>query len=347
MQIKDIQLINYRNYQNREISFEKSINLITGQNGQGKSNLIEAIQLLSTLRSIKTHQTKELIMQQKDHALLKATVCDDNHGENKIQIQIQDQQKTIKINQKILNKSSELLKIFSTVTITHEDINIIDGEPTKRRKYLDIILSKTDNYYMHELKDLKRIIKLKNIVLKTEKIQNQTLLEDYQQKMTDLNKQLVKKRKEFVLYIEKKLNKYLKEYFARAQYKNIQIFYKDTMGEYPGQEILNKERQYRECLYGAHRDDFSVQTGETEVKKYLSLGEKRILSILLKLAEKDYYVEKYSISPVVLVDDAFMGLDAEKAVIMKNLLDMKLQVIVTSTEKSVEVFKAKVNIIEI
>ncbi|MFA4917615.1 MAG: hypothetical protein WC560_13220, partial [Syntrophales bacterium] len=270
-----------------------------------------------------------------------------NQGENQIQINIQDQQKTIKINQKTLNKSSELLKIFSTVTITHEDINIIDGEPTKRRKYLDITLSKTDTYYMHQLKDLKKIIKLKNIILKKEKFQKQNLLDDYQQKMTALNIQIVAKRKEFIQYIEKKLNHYLKQNPINKQLKNIEILYKDTLNEQPEQEILNKEVHYGECLYGAHRDDFYIQVGQTEAKKYLSLGEKRILSILLKLAEKDYYVEKFSINPVVLVDDAFMGLDAERAVIMKNLLDMKLQVIVTSTEKSAEIFNAQINIIEI
>ncbi|OGI08085.1 MAG: hypothetical protein A2Y40_09695 [Candidatus Margulisbacteria bacterium GWF2_35_9] len=334
MLVNSIELINFRNYSSRKFQFNNNLNLIIGNNGQGKSNLIEAIQFLSISKSIKTNISLELIKSGCIESSIIAEITDDDSFKNSIHIKFNNRGKQIILNNKLLIKSSDLLKTFNTVYISEEDINIVSGSPVERRRFLDGFLTKTDFEYMDNLKQFKQIIKQKSKLLKEEKI-NRDILVLYNTKLIGINKIIIKKRRKFLEYVKENIQNYLENKFHHIKNKKVEIIYTNTLNnENDEKEMVNKEIKYRECLYGAHRDDFSINFQEKNVKKYMSLGQKRLISFILKLSEKDYLIKYKKINPVILVDDAFNGLDDQTIKITEELLQDSLQKIVTTTNKN-------------
>ena len=226
----------------------------------------------------------------------------------------------------ILKKSSDLLQEFTTILISPTDVSIIDGSPSIRRRYLDTILSKTSQGYLEIIKDHKRIVEIKRKILKNNQI-NEQLLSVYQEQLVSVNLQIVKQRQILLKELHKSANMFLKKYYPTVGV--IELNYTDTLK----QTDLLKERNYKECLYGAHRDDFEILLNDKSAKKYCSTGEKRLISLLLKISEKKLFNDKAGIKPVLLLDDAFLGLDDERQKIFYYLIENDHQKILTATDE--------------
>jgi len=325
MLIKSIYLYNFRTFIDKRFTFTEQNNLIIGLNGKGKSNLIEAINFLSSARSFKTNINKEIINFNQKEASLIAEVVNEKKV-SKINIVFkEDGSKKISINNSILNKSSDLLKEFTAILVSPNDITIIDGTPSVRRRYLDTILSKTLPGYLDIVKEQKRIIDIKRKVLKGNTI-NEDLLNIYHEQLKKVNTKIVSYRTKILQEIQETANKYFKQYYYKVGF--IELKYVDTFLL----EDIVKEKNYRECLYGSHRDDFEIYLNEKSAKKYSSTGEKRLISLLMKISEKNLFNDKLKIKPVLLLDDAFLGLDDERQTIFYELIESDHQKILTSTE---------------
>ncbi len=332
MLLESIYLYNFRNHLDQKFTFNSLNNLIIASNGCGKSNLIEAINFFSIARSFKTNVNREVVSFGNKEASLIGEIKNQRKSKLKI-IFKEDGSKKIIVDNNVLKKSSDLLKEFTTILISPNDISIIEGSPSIRRKYLDTILFKIDDGYMELMKRYKKVVDIKRKLYK-EKIINETLLSIYQEKLEKDNKQIVIKREKLLKELTKEANAYLKKYYPKVG--EININYNNTFLNLD----LEREIRYHECLYGSHRDDLEISLNKEICKKFSSTGEKRLVSLLLKISEKEIFNKTSNIKPVILIDDAFLGLDDERQRIIYDLIDNDHQKIMTATDdKHIDLIK--------
>ncbi len=340
MLIKSIYLYNFRTFTDKKFTFTDTNNLIIGLNGKGKSNLIEAINFFSSTKSFKTNTNKEIISFTKNESSLIAEVVNEKKVSKINIIFKEDGFKKISLNNNLLSKSSDLLKEFTAILISPNDVTIIDGSPSIRRRYLDTILTKTETGYIDNIKEQKRLIDIKRKTLKEPRI-NEQLLSVYQEQLQKVNIKIVKNRSLLLEEIEETSNNYLKIHYPEVG--AISLRYIDTFIN----SDVKKEINYKECLYGSHRDDFEILLNTKEAKKYSSTGEKRLISLIMKVSEKQLFNSKLNIKPVLLLDDAFLGLDDERQTIFYELIDNDHQKILTATDERHQDKLSNLNIIRL
>jgi DNA replication and repair protein RecF len=340
MLLESIYLYNFRNYIKQDFNFNKDNNVIVALNGIGKSNLIEAIYIFSIARSFRTSVNKDLINFGKNDASIISNIIN-NNKKNKIKVIFKkDENKKVFINDNIVKKTSELIKEFTAILISPNDVSIIEYSPSVRRKYLDMIISKIIDNYIQESNELKKIIENKRKILKEEKI-NEDLLSVYQIKLEEINVEIINKRKKILIDLENIVNDNIQKFYK--QIEKVSFKYINSFDNFD----IKKEKKYRECLFGAHRDDFEIYLGNINSKKFNSTGEKRLISLLLKIAEKEIFNKKLSIKPVILLDDAFLGLDDERKDIFFKILENDHQKIITTTNEKDLYFLNNINIIKL
>jgi DNA replication and repair protein RecF len=326
MLLQRLELQQFRNYKARKFEFTENLNLVIGPNGSGKTNLIEAIQFFSLTRSIKTSVLHEVIRQGEDQAFLAAEFLHIHPYE--VTIQIQPHGKTIQVNQKNVSRSSDLLEIFFTVQIQPDDIQIIRGTPQDRKNFLNLLLMKLDKEYFQDLKQFNHLLKQKRRLYKQPVAPNMQVLLSYQEALLPLHQRIVQNRKKSLYKLQEIMTRDLTSTLG----KNLEIKYEESLSaDFGVEEILKQEIKSRECLFGAHRDDFSFIFQEQSARKFMSLGEQRFLALLLKLSEIQLVREQKKIDPVVLLDDAFLGLDDQRKDLILQLLESPLQKIMTLT----------------
>lgn len=331
MQCQRITLFQYRNYPKKSFDFHPGFNVLVGLNGVGKSNLLEAVNYFSIARSLRTHQTKDVIQLGQNESYIQGHFQADNNLEHDIKIQFQATGKNVLVNGKKLTRSSDLLSIFYTIYIAPEDIELVQGSPAERRRFLDIFLSKLDEEYIEVLKRYQETIKQKRKALQDHEI-DKTLIELYQDQLEPLIRLIVTKRKEQILAFEAAMNDYLKRYYEDIY--PVRLHYQDSLKKERLEDWTAKELKYRDCLVGPHRDDFSFELKEQNARRFMSTGEKRLLALLLKVAEKEMIKKKKGVNPVLLLDDAFLGLDQSRTIVSQELLRDALQTIITVTDES-------------
>lgn len=332
MQIEKVFLKGFRNYLEREFVFKDKINIILGKNGIGKSNLIESIMFLSMGRSIKTLHLNEIINFNSNKAEIHAVLRDDLGRINKIDVLIENsQKKRITVNKKLLLRTSDLFTNFLAVFIDQKEIDIIEGSPSIRRNHLDLILSRIRKEYLFNLRKYNEILNNKRRLLQKEQI-NYILYEAYTEEQKKVNNYIVKHRTIMLKDIENSVNNEIKEYFRELGemdliYKN--SFLKET------EEVTREESFKRQCLYGIHRDDWYISIKNKEAKKYLSTGEKRLISLLIKAVEIKILFKETGLKPIIVLDDAFMGMDKKRQAIVHGIIEQNKenQIFITSTDK--------------
>jgi DNA replication and repair protein RecF len=342
--VESIILKNYRNHASSQFIFDPTCNVILGNNGQGKSNLIEALYFLSLAKSYRTNNIQEVIEFGQTGAKIEATVIDRNNHKRNIGFHFTPKGKTVTLDHKILNKSSDLFDVLGILFLPHEDIQLICGSPAERRRYLDSVLSKLNLTYFNALKSFKRINKQKKIILKNDNI-DKVLYSTYQDEIGEYNKIITKERETYLSFIGNKLEEYFQTYLKKE--KKIIITYQNTLDKLSQEEVIAKEIRYRESIFGAHRDNFYIEMDKIDVKKFCSLGEKRLFSVLIKLAEKEYLSQLGYSNPLILVDDAFLELDSKYRTLIKPFFENASQKIMTTTSKKAVPMTEKVTYIEI
>jgi DNA replication and repair protein RecF len=353
--LKQIIAKNFRNYSTLNISFkkEKKINLIHSPNGMGKSNLLEIIYYLSYLRSFRNVLDKELILKGQDNFYIEGTYKD-NYLTNTIKINYK-KTKDIVFNDKKIKKYSEIFGKLLTVLFCNEDIFIINGSPSIKRKFFDIFISAIDINYLYILKDYQNVIKQKNYILKSNNTSN--LLSVYNRQIAKLILQIQNKRQILIDEINKQFDEsYQKIGLFKEKVKIIycpSIKNKDLNEE----NILNfleensKEELKNLCsIFGPHRDNYLFLIRGIPFAKYASFGQTRLAALVLKFIQAEIYREKLKVNPILLLDDVILELDRQKQSKFINELVNYSQIFLTVTDKDyVELFNKKdeINTIEI
>lgn len=335
MWIKEIELMNFRNYEYRKIKLNETLNVFFGENAQGKTNIIEAIFLASIGKSFRTNKEKELIKFNQERAQVEINYKKSDR-EGKIRIEIGNK-KNIFLNGIKLKKVSELLGNVNIVIFSPDDINILKGGPQNRRRFLDIMISQLKPNYMHLLNLYSKTIEQRNNYLRQIKFENkkEDLLDIWDEKLVEYGVKIYEYRKEFIEKIKKKIIEIHKEITQEKEKIDIEYF-SDANTR---QNFINELKSRRKLdiikgftTKGIHRDDFSIYINNKEVNIYGSQGQHRTVILSLKLAELKVIYDEIGENPILLLDDFMSELDNKRRInFLKSIKDT--QVIITCTEK--------------
>ena len=335
MWIKEIQLKNFRNYKEEKIKLNKNINILYGENAQGKTNIIESIFLCSMGKSFRAKKDKEMIKINEDICSVEVEY-EKSDREGKIKIEIGNK-KNIFINEIKIKKLSELLGKINIVIFTPDDIEIIKGGPDQRRKFLDIMISQLRQNYIHILSLYQKTIEQRNNYLKQIKEENkdENLLEIWDEKLSEYAVKIYEYRKEFINKLIPKMENLHKEITNNKE--KIKIEYITECENKEKYIKLLKERRKLDILKGfttkgVHRDDFVIYINGKQINIYGSQGQQRTSVLTLKLAELNLIYDEIGEYPILLLDDFMSELDkSRRESLVKHIKET--QVIITCTDK--------------
>ncbi|SHJ84729.1 DNA replication and repair protein RecF [Hathewaya proteolytica DSM 3090] len=340
MYIKDMNLINFRNYKNQYISLNKYVNVFVGDNAQGKTNIIEAIYMCSIGKSYRTSSDKELINWEAQEAYVDLKVI--KHPiDKRIQLKIFKQGiKGVNINSIKVNKLSELIGVLNVIIFSPEDLKIIKESPSYRRRFLDIEISKIDGKYFYNLGQFKKVLSERNMVLK--KIKDKELLDVYDTQLSEIGAYIVKKRIEYIDLI----NKMSQEIHGEITENREQIHFEYVTNIFKINEndeniirdkmykalVKNrvKDIEYRITSVGPHRDDFDIEINNVNTRVYGSQGQQRTAVLTLKFSSLKIIKSLTGEYPVLLLDDVLSELDVTRQKYILNSIN-DVQTIITCT----------------
>lgn len=342
MKIRDLKLKKYRNCQNLMLKLDSKKVLIIGKNAQGKTNILESIYFLSTLKSPRTSNNLELINFEAQRFEINANV-------EKLEVEIElnvsydkEKKREIKVN-KLKTRPKEFKNVFSTVLFSTQDLMLLRGTPQDRRNWLDAAISQIYPAYDERLSKYNKIRIQKNNLLKDGSI-NETLLDVYNEQLTILGSNIIYLRKKFLKEIEKIAQE---KHSAISEKEKLSIIYdcnflqntEDLEIEQISEKFKKKldERKKDEIirgqtLVGPHRDDIIFYINNQESTKFASQGQQRTIVLSLKLAELDIITQKTGESPVLLLDDVLAELDDVRQNYLLKTIDNNTQTIITSVD---------------
>ena len=347
MYFKEIHLKNFRNYKNENIVFHKKINIITGMNAQGKTNLLESLYIMSLGKSFRTNKDREMIGFKQKYCNAKAEYIKEKR-ENNIEIAIANEGKSIKINGVRIEKNIELLENIYIVIFSPEDLKIIKDEPEKRRKFIDRELCQLKPVYYRNLGRYKKILIQRNTLLKQERIE-EAMLEVWDKALAEYGSKIIIERQGFVEKINR-ISEYLHFNITNGKEK-LELFYEPvvpSMGNLERTEShflerLRKERkvdiQRGNTGSGPHKDDMKVCINGVDARQYGSQGQQRTAALSLKLAEIKIIKEEKEDDAILLLDDVLSELDEERQQFLINTLS-DVQLFITTSDPGDNLLKS-------
>ncbi len=343
MVVKNLKLVNYRNYDNLNIDLGDKLNIFIGDNAQGKTNILESIYTLALTKSFLNVKDKNLIKDSCIFAKISAIISDTKNNE-KFEIIINDGSKKAKINGNEIKKYSDYISRVRVLIFGPNSISLIKESPGNRRKFLNVEISQLSNKYVKLLQNYNIILKQRNELLKifnnSKKI-NKNYLDVINEKFSTLAVEIVIERINFIEKINAGISNIYKEITdydeLNVKYISNVIILKDKNEMKKTlidklKSVLEKEINYGITLLGPHRDDFSLVLGNKDLSIFGSQGQYRAAVLALKLSEIDIFKEITGDYPVLLLDDIFSEFDLKrKNKIIKYILK-DIQTIITTTD---------------
>jgi len=343
--IQNLTLSSYRNYERLDLQFENKVNVIIGENAQGKTNLMEAIYVLAMAKSHRTSNDKELIRWDEDYAKIEGRVIKKN-GSVPIQLVISKKGKKGKVNHIEQHKLSQYVGAVNTIMFAPEDLNLVKGSPQVRRRFLDMEIGQVSPVYLHDLSLYQKILSQRNHFLKqlqTRKQTDQTMLDVLTEQLTEFAAKVVMKRLQFVEQLEKwaqpihsGISRGLEE-LTLKYHTSLHVSdspdlskminsYQETFSK-----LRDKEIERGVSLSGPHRDDVLFYVNGRDVQTYGSQGQQRTTALSLKLAEIDLIQEEIGEYPILLLDDVLSELDDYRQSHLLHTIQGRVQTFVTTT----------------
>ena len=358
MLLAAIEATNFRNLSGR-IEWGPRLNIIHGNNGQGKTNWLEAIHVLARTKSFRTQRLQEAIKFGEQIALVRGNITTGNELERDLQVSLHDNSKTIFVNGKreTLTRYLTQLQVFS---FTATDLEVVRGVPEARRRFLDRGISSIRPAYLKTIADYSKVIKQKNRVLQIanegefslEKTED--LLGPWNEQLVRLATQIHREREHYVSALNAALERQL---FDRRDIHTRYVSALETKGDLADYESLlrsrlvlrvNAEVAAGHALIGPHRDDWEIQLEGREIRVYGSSGQQRSALLLLDLAAISLYNSSANEHPVFLIDDVDAELDEGRIRHLLDYLENRTQTFITTSKRQyVEGFFSRANVYEI
>ena len=335
MYIRNLNLTNFRNYDELSVTFSNQTNIIIGKNAQGKTSILESLYILGLTKSHRGNKDRDVIKTNTEYAKINSLI-NLNDRDIELDIVISKIGKKAKYNQIELEKLSEYIGILNVVMFAPEDLELIKGNPTTRRKFLDLEIGQISKEYLYSLLNYRKILKQRNDLLKgmqLNKDKDMMLLDILTDQLISYLEDIVSHRKEFISKINHYTNKIYK-YLANSK-ENLKIKYLPSIQSNYKKEFVSKYKYdiiTGTTNLGSHRDDIELYLDNHSVKTHSSQGEMRSSVLSVKLALIDYIYEYKKDYPVLLLDDVLSELDEERQNNLINYIQNKTQNFITSTE---------------
>ena len=359
MYLKNISLLYFKNYAEASFEFKEHINLIAGNNGVGKTNLLDAIHYLCMTKSYFHASDLMNIKKGEDLMLIQGTFLK-NNNDDKVYCGVKrGNRKSVKINENEYDKLSDHIGKFPVVMISPTDSELIIGGSEERRKWVDIIISQFDSHYLNTLISYNKILSQRNAYLKqcglNGNFDNDTL-EVYNDQLVLSGEYIHTSRnfffKEFEIYFEKYYT------LISSSKEKVELKYISQLHANPFNLALkayqSKDRALEYTSVGIHKDDIDFVMNDFLVKKQASQGQQKSFLMALKLAQLDFIFKRTQIMPLLLLDDVYDKLDEER---ISNLLKIVTehqqgQIFITDTQEKrvseiLSSFQIKFNLITI
>lgn len=345
MTVEALEVRDFRNLALQKIEIDKKCTLFYGNNGQGKTNILEAIWLLSCGKSLRGAPDREMIAFGKENAAVKL-YCEDDVRKIPFEARLySEKRKEIFISNEKITRNVDLLGNLLTVLFVPDNLNMVKGSPENRRKFLDVSLCQQSRGYFNALKDYNKLLDGRNTLLKqiARREQPEEVLDVWDSALAERGAKIAIKRNEYVerlspiaYYDHKELSEN-KEEMSLLYESFLNELYDEDEAE---AEFLKKLQKMREediwngnTSVGCHRDDLEIMLNDLSLKKYGSEGQKRSAVITLKLAEGAIIEDVMGVRPVFLLDDVLSELDERRReYIVSSIKDF--QVIITDCQSS-------------
>ncbi len=352
MFLKKLELTNFRNFPKAVFDFSK-LNIISGPNGKGKTNILEAIYLLSSTKSFRSTKNSDLVLWGKDFSRISSQVSSDLRELNiSLILDLRPQRiqpKTIKIDNRARKLFYALGKL-KTVLFSPESLNIILGAPNLRRRFLDFLISQQDTKYAKYLLFLTRVLKNRNLVLARIN-QGQANLEEldfWTNELVNYGSLIILRRSQMIKYFNQIMPEKFQEISGKNQnlsmeYKSkitnqwktlLTLSIKQIKKEFLNQlnQEIEKEKYFQKTIIGPHRDNLIFKLDNKNIEHFGSRGEIRSAILALKLSEVDFLSQKNSGDPpLFLLDDVFSELDRDRKEYLSKML-FQVQTIITACD---------------
>lgn len=342
MILQKLYLQNFRNYESQSVEFRQGINHIIGNNGQGKTNLLESIYCLGLAKSFRTNKDRDLIRHGNDEFQIYGEFVSDQNVKHKVGISATKSRKSISIDRKRIQRHSELIGRIPVVLFNPEDHKVTSGPPAERRKWLDVILSQSDHQYLTNLQTFKRILRQKNHLLDSifrgESSKDQLIY--WNKIFAEAATKIISRRIQFIDSIRNDVEQNYKTISASEAL--ITLSYEDSTqvnsAIIDDASIVNflaavgdKEISNRSAMYGPHRDDLIIALNEKDVRSNASRGEHKSILLALKVVEYNFLKQVTASNPILLLDDIYSELDGKRqSQILAHIAHMG-QIFITST----------------
>lgn len=344
MRLKSLKLINFRNYEEATIEFSPGINILVGNNGSGKTNILEGIYVLSLTKSNRYGKDEDLININANNLSITGEVVYDDYIKE-YQVLMDKFTKRVYINHFQVKKIANYISNFCITSFLPNDIEIIKGSPSIRRNLLNIQIGQLYNHYLKYVNEYNSLLKIRNEYLKRLYINSFAdfkYLEVINQKMLDVSLKIYYFR---FFYLENINNILPGIYRKLSGQSSLKIEYFNNIGlsSYDEEQIketliskwkknLNKEMQQGMTLTGLHRDDLIFLIDGKDARTFASQGQQRLIVIAYKIAELLVFKKIKGEYPVLLLDDVFSEIDIKRRNNIIKYLKQDMQVIITTTD---------------
>jgi DNA replication and repair protein RecF len=324
MFLKELHLINYKSFSQADYQLDEKINCFVGNNGKGKTNVLDAIYHLAFAKSYFNPITVQNIKHGEDFFMINGEFIKNNQAEKVVISAKKGAKRVVKRNGKIYDKLSDHIGLIPLVIISPADRDlIIEGSDT-RRKFLDSVISLENNVYLRELVTYNKLIQQRNALLKYFNANNtfdRTSLEVYDSQIIPLLISIHTYRAAFL----EKFIPIFKEFYTQIAQTNeeVDIYFKSDLNEHAASELLErslqKDMQLQYTSVGAHKDDLYFLMNGHAIKKFGSQGQQKSFLTALKLAQFEFIKRESGTVPILLLDDVFDKLDAAR---VSQIIDM-------------------------
>ena len=334
MQIRQLKLLNFRNYEKVLFIPNSKFNLIFGKNGMGKTNLVESIYVLALTRSFRSTVDKVIVMNNKEVSKIEADVK--RKRVDNFQIIINNNGKKVKINNNKIAKLSDYISNIGVVLFNPDDLRIIKDAPSTRRKSLNVDISQLNNNYLKYLNNYNKLLKQRNTYLKNFSDDSSEYLDSLTENLILYGLKVYSERKNIISSISEKIQSIFFDIMKKGFLK---IKYVSDYDNKTKEEILStyKKNLKKDLLlgktdFGIHKDDYLFYLDDKLLKDYGSEGQQKNAIIAYKFAMISIYYEFNNDYPILILDDLFSELDSEKINNILKLIGENLQTFITTTE---------------
>lgn len=317
MIVESLKLQNYRNYEYLNMNFDEKINIIYGDNAQGKTNILESMYVCATSKSHRGSKDREIIRFDNDESHIKVNVKNDMNYRIDMHLK-KNKPKGIAVNGIPIKRAVELFGILNIVFFSPEDLNIIKNGPSERRRFIDMELSQLDKIYLDCLINYNKVVNQRNSLLKEYAFSGRediiSSLDIWDMQLVKYGNDVIKSREKFV----KEINDLVKSIHTKlsGDREQLEIIYEPCVKEQDFESELvrvrDRDLKFKCTNIGPHKDDMCFLINGMDVRKYGSQGQQRTAALSLKLAEIELVKQIIHDTPVLFLDDVLSELDSRR-----------------------------------